>query len=75
MRQVRAWARWSKTRKTAAIYANKNAETFLDGIDPANPVTGVVVLEIPKGVQLTELELHNSPSPAVSPSRSLDVIR
>ncbi|MFG1759772.1 DUF4352 domain-containing protein [Micromonospora echinofusca] len=45
----------------AAIYANKNAETFLNDINPGNQVTGVVVFDIPKKVTLTKLELHDSP--------------
>ncbi|AEB45406.1 MULTISPECIES: DUF4352 domain-containing protein [Micromonospora] len=45
----------------AAIYANENAETFLNDINPGNQVTGVVVFDIPKGVKLTKLELHDSP--------------
>lgn len=45
----------------AAIYANKNAETFLNEINPGNQVTGVVVFDIPKNVKLTKLELHDSP--------------
>ncbi|MFG1866999.1 DUF4352 domain-containing protein [Micromonospora arborensis] len=44
----------------AAIYANKNAETFLNDINPGNQVTGVVVFDIPKSVKLTKLELHDS---------------
>ncbi|MEV4481681.1 DUF4352 domain-containing protein [Micromonospora coxensis] len=45
----------------AAIYANKNAETFLNEINPGNQVTGVVVFDIPKNVKLAKLELHDSP--------------
>ncbi|MEU4779369.1 DUF4352 domain-containing protein [Micromonospora sp. NPDC023633] len=45
----------------AAIYANQNAETFLNDINPGNQVTGVVVFDIPKKVKLTKLELHDSP--------------
>ncbi|MEU8255503.1 DUF4352 domain-containing protein [Micromonospora inaquosa] len=44
----------------AAIYANKNAETFLNDINPGNQVTGVVVFDIPKNVKLAKLELHDS---------------
>ncbi|MEU8166956.1 DUF4352 domain-containing protein [Micromonospora sp. NPDC049004] len=44
----------------AAIYANKNAETFLNDINPGNQVTGVVAFDIPKNVKLTKLELHDS---------------
>ncbi|MEV0329310.1 DUF4352 domain-containing protein [Micromonospora echinospora] len=49
------------TDGAAAAYAKKNAETFLDDIDPGNQVTGVIVFDIPKGVKLTKLELHDSP--------------
>ncbi|MFG2054200.1 DUF4352 domain-containing protein [Micromonospora sp. NPDC048930] len=45
----------------AAIYANQNAETFLNDINPGNQVTGVVVFDIPKNVKLAKLELHDSP--------------
>jgi hypothetical protein len=45
----------------AAIYANKNAETFLNDINPGNQVSGVLVFDIPKKVTLTKLELHDSP--------------
>ncbi|GAA0368228.1 hypothetical protein GCM10009541_08300 [Micromonospora gifhornensis] len=44
----------------AALYANENAETFLNDINPGNQVTGVVVFDIPRGVKLTKLELHDS---------------
>ncbi|ATO13240.1 DUF4352 domain-containing protein [Micromonospora sp. WMMA2032] len=46
---------------SAALYANKNAETFLNDINPGNQVTGVVVFDIPKNVKLAKLELHDSP--------------
>ena len=45
----------------AALYANKNAETFVNDINPGNQVTGVVVFDIPKGAKLAKLELHDSP--------------
>ncbi|MFI7519884.1 DUF4352 domain-containing protein [Micromonospora globbae] len=45
----------------AALYANKNADTFLNDINPGNQVTGVVVFDIPKNVKLAKLELHDSP--------------
>ena len=44
----------------AAMYANKNSETFLNDINPGNQVTGVVVFDIPKNVKLAKLELHDS---------------
>lgn len=46
---------------SAALYANKNAETFLNEINPGNQVTGVVVFDIPKKAEITKLELHDSP--------------
>ncbi|WP_422741619.1 DUF4352 domain-containing protein [Micromonospora sp. WMMD754] len=46
---------------SAALYANKNAETFLNDINPGNQVTGVVVFDVPKNVKLAKLELHDSP--------------
>ncbi|GIF48213.1 uncharacterized protein DUF4352 [Asanoa ferruginea] len=45
----------------AALYANKNADTFLNDINPGNQVTGVVVFDIPKNVKVSKLELHDSP--------------
>ncbi|MET8354522.1 DUF4352 domain-containing protein [Micromonospora sp. NPDC005206] len=45
----------------AAIYANKNAETFLNDVNPGNQVSGVVVFDIPKKVKIAKLELHDSP--------------
>jgi hypothetical protein len=45
----------------AAIYANKNAETFLNDINPGNQVSGVMVFDIPAKVKLAKLELHDSP--------------
>ncbi len=44
----------------AALYANKNHETFLNNINPGNQVTGVVVFDIPKDVKLAKLKLHDS---------------
>ncbi|MEV4759882.1 DUF4352 domain-containing protein [Micromonospora sp. NPDC049559] len=49
------------TDTAAAIYANKNADTFLNDINPGNQVTGVLVFDIPKDVKLSKLELHDSP--------------
>lgn len=44
----------------AEIYANDNAETFLNDINPGNKVTGKIVFDVPKGTVLTEIELHDS---------------
>ncbi|MDG4830456.1 DUF4352 domain-containing protein [Solwaraspora sp. WMMD1047] len=49
------------TDSGAAIYANEDAATFLNEINPGNQVTGVLVFDIPKKVKLTRLELHDSP--------------
>jgi hypothetical protein len=49
------------TDTAAAIYANKDAETFLNEINPGNQLTGVLVFDIPKNVKLAKLELHDSP--------------
>ena len=45
---------------TAEIYANENAETFLNDINPGNRVTGKVVFDVPASAVLTTLELHDS---------------
>lgn len=45
----------------AEIYANDEAKTFLNEINPGNSVTGTVVFDIPKGERLKSLELHDSP--------------
>ena len=44
----------------AGIAANEDAATFLNEINPGNQVTGVLVFDIPKGVKLDRLELHDS---------------
>lgn len=49
------------TDSSAALYANKNAETFLNEINPGNQVNGVIVFDIPKKAKITKLELHDSP--------------
>lgn len=56
----------SKGRKfdadsSAAIYLGDQSKSFLNDINPGNAVTGVVVFDVPKGVQLAKLELHDSP--------------
>jgi len=45
---------------TAAMYVNKNAETFLNNINPGNQVKGVIPFDVPKSVTVTALELHDS---------------
>jgi hypothetical protein len=50
------------TADTAAgIYANQDAATFLNQINPGNQVTGVLVYDIPAAATLAKLELHDSP--------------
>jgi hypothetical protein len=44
----------------AGIYANDNADTFLNDINPGNQVTGVLVYDIPANAKLTKIELHDS---------------
>jgi len=44
----------------AGIYANSDADTFLNQINPGNQISGVVVFDIPKDVSLTTVELHGS---------------
>lgn len=48
------------TDSAAALQANKNADVFLNEINPGNNVTGVLVFSVPKKVKLTRLELHDS---------------
>jgi len=44
----------------AAMYVNKNAETFLNNINPGNQVKGVIPFDVPKNITVTTLELHDS---------------
>ena len=44
----------------AAIYL-KDANSFLNEINPGNTVTGTVVFDMPPGATITKLELHDSP--------------
>lgn len=44
----------------AEIYANSEAQTFLNEINPGNSVTGKLVFDVPKSTKLTRLELHDS---------------
>lgn len=44
----------------AAMYVNKDAETFLNNINPGNQVKGVIPFDVPKNVTVTTLELHDS---------------
>jgi hypothetical protein len=45
----------------AELYANQNAQTFLQDINPGNQVAGVLVFDIPKDAKITSVELHDSP--------------
>jgi hypothetical protein len=44
----------------AEIYANEQAQTFLNEINPGNQVKGKLVFDVPPKTKLTELELHDS---------------
>lgn len=48
------------TDSSAGLYANENADTFFNEINPGNEVTGVLVFDIPKKAELTRLELYDS---------------
>jgi hypothetical protein len=46
----------------AALYLGANqTRTFLEDINPGNSVNGILVFDIPKNVQPTRIELHDSP--------------
>lgn len=46
---------------TASMYANEDAQTFLNEINPGNSIEDVVVVyDIAKDQELTALELHDS---------------
>jgi hypothetical protein len=44
----------------AAVYANGDASTFLEQINPGNTVKGKLVFDVPKGTKLTSVILHES---------------
>jgi len=44
----------------AEMYANDDAETFLNDINPGNSVTGKIVFDVPTSTTLTQVELHDS---------------
>lgn len=44
----------------ASVYANEDGRAFLEGINPGNQVTGVVVFDIPPDGDIASLELHDS---------------
>ncbi|GAA1614804.1 DUF4352 domain-containing protein [Actinoplanes couchii] len=47
--------------KLAGLYANRGVEAFVQKLSPGTKVTGKLVFDVPKGVELTTLELHDSP--------------
>jgi hypothetical protein len=44
----------------AALYANDEQQVLFEEINPGNTVKGKLVFDIPKGTELTSLELHDS---------------
>jgi uncharacterized protein DUF4352 len=44
----------------AAIYANGDASTFLEQINPGNTVKGKLVFDVPQGTKLASVVLHES---------------
>lgn len=48
-----------KADTEAGIYANDQADTFLNDINPGNRVKGVLVFDIPKRGKLAKVELHD----------------
>jgi hypothetical protein len=45
----------------AGIYLPDAGEAFLNNINPGNQVRGTIVFDVPAAVQVTTLELHDSP--------------
>lgn len=43
----------------AEFYANDDAQTFLEEINPGNSVKGNLIFDVPKATKLTEVELHD----------------
>ncbi|MFI5933875.1 DUF4352 domain-containing protein [Actinoplanes sp. NPDC051494] len=50
---------------TAELYANEDASTFLEKINPGNKITGKVIFDVPKSTTLTEVELDGGGMPFV----------
>jgi hypothetical protein len=46
---------------TAEMYANEDASTFLNEINPGNQAKGNLIFDVPKSTTLTTVELHDSP--------------
>lgn len=49
-----------ETDTAAGLYANKDANVFIEKINPGNSVTGVLVYDVPKTAKLTTIEFHDS---------------
>jgi hypothetical protein len=50
---------------SAALYTNDSeAQTWLTAINPGGELTGTIVYDLPRGIELARLELHDSPSSA-----------
>jgi uncharacterized protein DUF4352 len=46
--------------EAAGLFANHENQTFLRKIDPGHQVRGKIVFDVPKGTELTAMELHDS---------------
>lgn len=46
---------------SAELYANNNAQTFLQEINPGNQVKGKLVFDVPESTKLVRMEMHDSP--------------
>ena len=42
-------------------YMGQRAQSFLEQINPGNRVKGYVIFDVPKGLKLDHIELHDSP--------------
>jgi hypothetical protein len=47
------------TNSSASIYIENN-DVWITEINPGNTAKGIIVFDVPKGTQLTKLELHDS---------------
>ncbi|WP_433788800.1 DUF4352 domain-containing protein [Actinoplanes sp. CA-252034] len=45
----------------AGLYANRGVEAFVQKLGPGEKASGRLVFDVPKGVELATLELHDSP--------------
>lgn len=48
------------TNSSASLYANESASQWLNEIHPGDEVTGTIVYDLAPGVELAQLELHES---------------